>query len=54
MFYKKRFNNNGDLNLARDFLNDFSPDVFNRPYVTRSESNMTKNPELKGRLKTFY
>ena len=42
------------FNLATDLLNGFGPYVFNRPYVTRSKSNMRRNLELTGKLITFY
>ena len=52
--YKKRFNNKGHLKLATDLLKGFSPDFFNKSYVTDSKSNMAKNLEPKSELVTFF
>lgn len=54
IFHKKRFGNKGYLKLAIDLLNGFSSNVFNRPYVTHSKSNMIKNLELRSKLIAFY
>ena len=51
--YLKRHCNKGHLNLVRELLKGFSPNVFNKLYVTHSKSSNKGNLEPKCELIIF-